>query len=106
MSGNKAGGLKAAATNKKKYGKNFYKRLGQIGGHNGHAGGFAADPERAKRAGAIGGKRSKRGPGKRKGETEEQKDKRIAETHEAMLDEFAAKRKAGGNAKSSSSSNA
>jgi len=60
MSGTKAGGLKAAATCKKKFGKDFYKRQGRIGGMNGHTGGFAANPELAKTAGAKGGKNSKR----------------------------------------------
>jgi general stress protein YciG len=60
MAGTKAGGLKAAATNKTRYGKNFYARIGQIGGRNGNTGGFAANPELAKIAGAKGGKISRR----------------------------------------------
>ena len=36
MSGTLAGGRKAAKTNKTKYGDNFYARIGQIGGQNGH----------------------------------------------------------------------
>lgn len=66
MSGTLAGGKLAAKTNKERYGNDWYARIGSIGGKNGHTGGFAADPERAKRAGAIGGKRSKRGPAKKK----------------------------------------
>jgi hypothetical protein len=66
MAGNLEGGRKAAATNKKRYGKDFYANIGRKGGKNGHTGGFAADPERARRAGAIGGKKSKRGPAKKK----------------------------------------
>lgn len=62
MSGTKAGGQKAAATNKAKYGKEFYANIGRKGGRNGHTGGFAADPELARIAGAKGGKKSKRGP--------------------------------------------
>ena len=42
MSGTKAGGIKAAATNKAKYGDDFYKRIGQRGGQSGTTGGFAA----------------------------------------------------------------
>lgn len=61
MSGTKAGGLKAAKTNKERNGEDFFKRIGRIGGYNGHTGGFASDPELAKRAGAIGGRKSKRG---------------------------------------------
>lgn len=64
MGGTKIGGQKAAATNKAKHGPDFYARIGRKGGRNGHTGGFAADPELAKRAGAIGGRRSKRGPAK------------------------------------------
>ena len=36
MSGTRAGGLKAAKTNMKKYGKDFYKLNGAKGGRNGH----------------------------------------------------------------------
>lgn len=66
MPGNISGGKKAAATNKARYGNDFYANIGRKGGQNGHTGGFAADPERARRAGAIGGKKSKRGPAKKK----------------------------------------
>ncbi len=68
MAGTKAGGKKAAETNKERYGKNFYAMIGRRGGQNGHDGGFAANPELARRAGAIGGKKSKRGPAKKKDE--------------------------------------
>lgn len=62
MAGTKAGGLKTAATNKAKYGEGFYARIGRMGGQNGHTGGFAANPELAKLAGAKGGRKSRRGP--------------------------------------------
>ena len=65
MSGTKAGGLKAAATNKAKYGKEFYARIGKKGGQNGHTGGFAANPALARVAGAKGGRISRRGPAKK-----------------------------------------
>jgi general stress protein YciG len=65
MAGTKAGGQKAAATNKTKYGKDFYAEIGRKGGHNGHTGGFAANPELAKLAGAKGGRISKRGKAKK-----------------------------------------
>ncbi len=65
MAGTKAGGLKAAATNKSKYGKDFYARIGAVGGRNGNTGGFAANPALAKIAGAKGGRISRRGPAKK-----------------------------------------
>lgn len=61
MSGTKAGGIKAAITNKKRQGEDFYKRIGSKGGQNGHTGGFYNNPELARRAGRIGGLKSKRG---------------------------------------------
>ena len=60
MSGTKEGGKKAAKTNIEKYGKDFYKNNGKKGGQNGHTGGFYANPELARIAGAIGGLRSSR----------------------------------------------
>lgn len=65
MAGTKAGGAKAAATNRAKYGPDFYARIGAKGGYKGHTGGFAANPELAKIAGAKGGRKSKRGPSKK-----------------------------------------
>lgn len=61
MSGTKAGGLKARATNLERHGNDFYQRIGAKGGRNGNTGGFAAHPELAKLAGSKGGKISKRG---------------------------------------------
>lgn len=63
MPGTKAGGQKAAATNIERHGKNFYREIGAKGGRNGHTGGFAANPELAKIAGAKGGRISKRKAG-------------------------------------------
>lgn len=60
MSGNRNGGMKAAATNKKRYGDGFYARIGAKGGRNGHTGGFAANRELASVAGAKGGRISSR----------------------------------------------
>lgn len=62
MSGNREGGFKAAATSKAKYGETFYQRIGRKGGaRKSKKGGFAANPELARRAGAKGGRISKRG---------------------------------------------
>lgn len=73
MSGTKAGGQKAAATNKLRHGEDFYSRIGKKGGQAGNTGGFASDIvgkdgltgyERARIAGAKGGSISRRGPAK------------------------------------------
>ena len=61
MAGTKAGGQKAAATNKAKHGTDFYAKIGRKGGQNGRTGGFAANPELARIAGAKGGRISRRG---------------------------------------------
>ena len=61
MPGNKVGGLKARDTNKARYGEDFYKKIGSVGGKKGTTGGFWADRELARRAGAIGGRKSRRG---------------------------------------------
>ena len=71
MAGTKAGGLKAAATNKAKYGDDFYKNIG--GNHvdtwieNGRKPrGFSTmTKEQIAEAGRKGGAVSKRGPGKK-----------------------------------------
>lgn len=64
MAGTKLGGRKAAATNKKKHGEDFYQRIGRQGGSKNHreTRPFAVNPELARAAGAKGGKSSKRGP--------------------------------------------
>ena len=64
MPGTKEGGAKAAATNKRIHGSDFYAKIGRKGGKNGHTGGFAANPELAREAGRKGGKISRRGPSK------------------------------------------
>lgn len=60
MPGTVSGGKSAAETNKKLYGDDFYKKIGAKGGKNGHTGGFFADRELARIAGAKGGQISKR----------------------------------------------
>lgn len=64
MAGTKVGGMKAAKMNKLRHGEDFYRMIGAKGGRNGSTGGFAANPELARRAGALGGRISKRRPTK------------------------------------------
>lgn len=60
MAGTKAGGMKAAATNKAKYGTDFYAKIGGEGGKKGRTGGFYANRDLARLAGAKGGRISRR----------------------------------------------
>lgn len=60
MAGTKTGGRAAASTNKAKYGADFYARIGAMGGKKGTTGGFAANRELARIAGAKGGRISRR----------------------------------------------
>ena len=69
MSGTKAGSMKAAATIKKRYGKDFYSRIGAKGSKLSRTGGFASTkvgtdgltgPERARIVGAEGGRNGSR----------------------------------------------
>lgn len=60
MAGTKAGGKAAAATNKTKYGSDFYAKIGAKGGKLGKTGGFYANRELAREAGRRGGQISKR----------------------------------------------
>ena len=62
MAGTPAGGAKAATTNKTKYGRDFYARIGAMGGKAGHTGGFYANRDLARVAGRKGGLKSRRGP--------------------------------------------
>jgi general stress protein YciG len=60
MAGTKAGGKAAAMTNRAKYGADFYARIGAKGGKLGRTGGFYANRELARIAGAKGGRISRR----------------------------------------------
>lgn len=60
MAGTEPGGEKAAATNKKRYGSDFYVRIGAIGGKKSRGGGFAKNPELAREAGRKGGMASRK----------------------------------------------
>lgn len=70
MPGTKFGGQAAAATNKRKYGADFYAKIGAKGGKLGRTGGFGSElvgidgltgRERARVFGAKGGSISRRG---------------------------------------------
>lgn len=60
MPGTRIGGIRAAETNKLRYGAGFYVRIGQLGGKKSTGGGFAANPELARIAGAKGGRARKK----------------------------------------------
>jgi hypothetical protein len=60
MAGTVEGGKSAAKTNMTKYGKDFYSRIGAIGGRKGRTGGFFANRDLARIAGAKGGRISRR----------------------------------------------
>lgn len=65
MAGTINGGKAAASTNRTKYGADFYARIGAMGGKKGRTGGFYANRELAKIAGARGGRISRRGTTKK-----------------------------------------
>jgi general stress protein YciG len=60
MAGTTTGGHKAAATNKQRYGLQFYEQIGRKGGKISRGGGFAVNRELAVEAGRKGGKSSRR----------------------------------------------
>ena len=60
MAGTKLAGKAAATTNKLKYGADFYAKIGAKGGKIGRTGGFFANRELARSAGAKGGRISRR----------------------------------------------
>ena len=60
MAGTKLGGVKAASTNKTRHGADFYAKIGAQGGKKGKTGGFYANRELARIAGAKGGRISRR----------------------------------------------
>lgn len=62
MAGTKAGGKKAADSNRQRYGKDYYAKIGAKGGKNGRTGGFYANRELAAEAGRKGGRISRRRP--------------------------------------------
>ncbi len=65
MAGTKKGGEAAAKTNQERYGSDFYAKIGAKGGKKGRTGGFYANRELARKAGAAGGRISRRGKAKK-----------------------------------------
>lgn len=61
MVGTHTGGVKARETNYARHGRDFFSRIGAVGGRAGKTGGFYASPERAVEAGSKGGARSRKG---------------------------------------------
>lgn len=75
MAGSREGAIKARETMFKRYGKDYFKKIGSVGGANGKTGGFASEKkgpdgltgtERAQKYGVINGTLYKRGPTKKK----------------------------------------
>lgn len=64
MAGTISGGKRAAQRNKQRHGADFYARIGAQGGKKSRGGGFAANRELARAAGAKGGRVSRRGKAK------------------------------------------
>lgn len=67
MAGNKTGGKQAAETNMRLYGRDYYRRLGKLGGSalkTKPAGFKAMTPEQRSAAGVLGGSISRRGKSK------------------------------------------
>jgi hypothetical protein len=60
MPGTKTGGKNAADSNKKRYGSDYYARIGAKGGRKGHTGGFYGNRDLARAAGKLGGQKSRR----------------------------------------------
>lgn len=68
MAGTSEGGKKASKTNKKKFGKDFYVKIGRLGGMKSGTGGFyygkrnysEDDPRHPRNLGRLGGQTSKR----------------------------------------------
>lgn len=60
MAGTVKGGKIAAKKNREKYGVDFYAKIGAMGGKKGRTGGFYANRDLARTAGAKGGQLSRR----------------------------------------------
>lgn len=82
MANNIEGGRRAAQTNRERYGEDYYKKMGALGGSVSRGGGFTGDPQRARKAGSKGGK-SGWTPERRKAASQ-----RLRELHKARKGEL------------------
>lgn len=75
MTQTREGAAKAVAKIKEKYGDDFFENIGRKGGsgHRRETRYFALNPEAASKAGAKGGRISRRGPSKKKKDEEPKK---------------------------------
>jgi general stress protein YciG len=53
------GGKRSANTVKDKYGEEFFREMGRLGGQKSRGGGFAANRDKAREAGRLGGLKRK-----------------------------------------------
>lgn len=60
MAGTISGGQKASKTTRARHGKDFYARIGRMGGMKSRNGGFSKDRQLASEAGRKGGQKSSR----------------------------------------------
>lgn len=91
MAGTKGGGKAAAATNKRKYGDDFYAKIGAEGGKNGRQGkGFSAH-KICKCAEIIGEHKLQQCAGKRGGTASRRTQKQPEDKHLPVAGSYAAK---------------
>ena len=97
MAGTKTGGEKAAEENKRRYGRDFYARIGSMGGSKTgtRPKGFAANPELASRAGTIGGRKSRRGKAPRDENGKIMHSKDYVAKHEVETEQEETKKRGG-----------
>lgn len=75
MAGSREGGLYTRDMLLEKYGPDYYRFIGQIGGRKSRTGGFYGNRALARRAGALGGHRSSRAKvGNGKSKTKKQRE--------------------------------
>lgn len=90
MAGTVKGGFKTRDTNLAKYGRDYYRNIGYLGGSVSHplTRPFSLDRELAKRAGRNGGLKSKRGPAKPKELSEAKRKSKIRDIVKGFYEIF------------------